>query len=327
MAMRKCWMGLVAATPLVFGAVAAGQPAIDKPQEQPLVAGMTQQQRSAHRAAYQAMPDTPGSGPYPALYEAVSGLPDHIVYRPADLRRMGAKKLGVVIWGNGGCTDDGASARLHLSEIASHGYVAIAAGAIRSGPRFSGVYDDNRFLKTTQDDLRRALDWILAENARKGSAYYRKIDPNAVVVSGSSCGGLQAIIVAPDPRIKGVILHVSGILPNKPERPQYVMDRKMLDAIKMPILYLVGNRSDVAFQPSLEDFAYISRVPVVRASRNDVGHEGTFAQPNGGSMAKVATDWLEWQLRKDARAGHTFTGTDCGICTDPKWSVMRKGLP
>ena len=84
--------------------------------------------------AQKRIPDTPGSGPYPALMEIDSALPDHVVYRPADLAAVGEGKLGVFVWGNGACADDGASARLHLSEIASHGYLAIAPGKWRNGP-------------------------------------------------------------------------------------------------------------------------------------------------------------------------------------------------
>jgi hypothetical protein len=48
--------------------------------------------------------------------------------------RSDGYKLGVVAWGNGGCSDDGASSRFHLLEIASHGYLVIASGRILSGP-------------------------------------------------------------------------------------------------------------------------------------------------------------------------------------------------
>src|SRR5690606_20504221 len=85
-------------------------------------------------AAQNRIPDTPGSGPYPALMEVDPALPDHVVYRPADLSALGAGQLGLFVWGNGGCADDGASSRLHLSEIASHGYLVIAPGKWRNGP-------------------------------------------------------------------------------------------------------------------------------------------------------------------------------------------------
>src|SRR5580693_7031343 len=88
----------------------------------------------ADMEAYSKMPDTVGTGRYPALKETDPSLPDHVIYRPADLTKLGKQKLGVLAWGNGGCSADGAGARLHLAEIASHGYLAIAAGKIQSGP-------------------------------------------------------------------------------------------------------------------------------------------------------------------------------------------------
>src|SRR5580692_4856564 len=92
---------------------------------------------NAMRAAMEAfdkLADTPGTGKYPAIKEMVPSLPNHVIYRPADLSRLKGEKLGVVAWGNGACSADGAGGRLHLAEIASHGYLAIASGTILSGP-------------------------------------------------------------------------------------------------------------------------------------------------------------------------------------------------
>ena len=86
------------------------------------------------QAAINARPDTPGTGRFPAIGEELASLPRHVVYRPRDLAALGATKLGVVAWGNGGCSDDGASSRFHLLEIGSHGYLVIASGRILSGP-------------------------------------------------------------------------------------------------------------------------------------------------------------------------------------------------
>jgi hypothetical protein len=81
-----------------------------------------------------SLPDNPGTGRYPAMKEEVSLLPSHVLYRPRDLAGLGHQKLGVVAWGNGGCSDDGASTRFPLLELASHGYLVIASGHILSGP-------------------------------------------------------------------------------------------------------------------------------------------------------------------------------------------------
>jgi len=86
-------------------------------------------------AVWATMPDMAGSGPYPAAYEMAPGGLEYVVYQPNDLAAATRnRKLGVHIWGNGGCGADGATARFHLTEIASRGYIAIAPGRILSGP-------------------------------------------------------------------------------------------------------------------------------------------------------------------------------------------------
>ena len=84
---------------------------------------------------------SPGTGAFPALMEADPGLPTHIVYRPKDLSTLGATRLPIVVWGNGACVNVGNAFRHFLTEIASHGYLAIAIGPMgpellrRLGPR------------------------------------------------------------------------------------------------------------------------------------------------------------------------------------------------
>ena len=68
---------------------------------------------AAMRARQNATPDTAGTGRYPALKEESASLPDHVIYRPANLGKLGARKLGVYVFGYGACSNDGASARLH----------------------------------------------------------------------------------------------------------------------------------------------------------------------------------------------------------------------
>ena len=40
----------------------------------------------------------------------------------------------------------------------------------------------------------------------------------------------------------------------------------------------------------------------------------------------VAYGELDWQLRNDQKAAKTFVGKDCGLCTDPAWSVEKKKI-
>jgi hypothetical protein len=147
--------------------VAAQQPAPPQPDPAAL----------ARQAELNKRPDTPGTGRFAAMKEEVASLPRHVVYRPKDLGALGTTKLGVVAWGNGGCSEDAASSRFHLLEIASHGYLVIASGRILSGPgappreprpaappAAQGQLPPPR---TQVSDLTDAVDWALAEARRQ----------------------------------------------------------------------------------------------------------------------------------------------------------------
>jgi predicted acyl esterase len=286
------------------------------------------------RARLDAIPDTAGTGPYPSLKEEVASLPDHVVYRPADLGKLGKRKLGLYIFGNGACSNDGASSRLHLLEIASHGYVAIAPGRIRNGPGttvppspperpVAPSGDAPQKLPkppTTSADLLSALDWALAQNQDPGSPYHGKIDPKAVAISGFSCGGLQALQIAADPRVKTLIVMNSGIFNDNTQGISGIdVSKSLLDKIHTPTLYILGGETDIAYANGMDDFKRIRHVPAYVGNLVGVGHGGSYWQPNGGKAAAAVVAWLDWQLRGDKRAAKTFTGKDCGLCKDPAW--------
>lgn len=302
-------------------------PAYGQPAAAPAAPSQEEQRR-----LQDATPDTPGTGPYRALKEIDTGLPNQVVYRPADLAALGPTKLGVYVFGNGACTDDGASARLHLLQVASHGYLAIAPGGIYNGPgkseRPPRPADDpaNPLAATRAEQLREAIDWALAENEREGSRYFGRIDATAIAVSGFSCGGLQALAVADDPRVATAVIMNSGVFNDGPTRMGGMEATKALLAdLHFPTLYILGGPSDIAHANGMDDFARIAHVPVAVANI-DKGHGGTYWEPNGGAAAEVVVAWLHWQLRGDAKAGRAFVGADCGLCADPAWTFEAKGL-
>lgn len=283
------------------------------------------------QARFDAIPDTPGTGRFPAIKEADPGLPDQIVYRPADLDALGDTRLGVYAFGNGSCTDDAAHTRLHLLEVASHGYLAIVPGAIYTGP---GAIERPAHLPaagpnavlTTHQQLGAAISWALAENAREGSPYFGRIDPAAIAVSGFSCGGLQALFNAADPRVGTVVMMNSGLFPEGPTIMAGMSgDKSLLESLHSPILYVLGGASDIAYEAGMDDYARIGHVPAAVANI-DRGHGGTYWDENGGAAAQVVVKWLNWQLRGDAAAGRMFLGEHCGLCRDAAWTLQTKGF-
>lgn len=286
---------------------------------------------AAQRLTYPKMPDTPGTGPYPAIKTLDPDFPDHVIYRPANLAALGKRKLPVLVWGNGGCSGDGASARLFLSEVASHGYLAVAPGKMLSGPGATPAPPPAPgapalAVHTNSDDVREGIDQAAAANARVGGTLRGRLDLSRVAVGGHSCGGLQALQLAGDPRIKAVIVMHSGVFADgsNPIAGMKV-DKGLLKTLHTPVLYILGGPLDVAYPNGTDDVAKIDHVPVFLAD-HPVRHLGTFAQSNGGNEAQVVTAWLDWQLLANATAAKWFTGPTCGLCTDTSWTITRKKI-
>ncbi len=283
-------------------------------------------------------PDPAGTGRFAAMKEAVASLPDHVIYRPRELAALGDMKLGVVAWGNGGCSDDAASSRFHLLELASHGYLVIANGNVYSGPGAQprparqGADGNNapRTSPTRAGQLTEAVDWALQENQRSGSPYFGRIDPRQVAVSGFSCGGIQALAVAEDPRITTLVLQNTGIFndagPAGAMSSEMNLTKEALKKIHTPTIYILGGDTDIAYANGMDDFKRIDHVPVAVANLLGVGHGGSYNKPNGGAAAQAAVHWLNWQLRGDAEAAKWFVGSDCVLCKDSAWSFDAKSL-
>jgi hypothetical protein len=289
---------------------------------------------------WSSVPDLEGSGPFPASYAVAPNGLEYVIYQPKDLAGAEAKgKLGVYVWGSGGCSPDAAGSRFHLTEIASHGYVVIVPGKILSGPKApplpegakpAGVMPAPRD-GATAEKMTAAVDWILAENQRQGSPYFGSIDPGRIAVAGFSCGGLIAIKAAMDPRVSALLIESSGILKNPPPGamanfPQMTALKKDdLAKLHTPVLYVLGGAEDIAEPNGLDDFQHIQKVPVFVGDQSGAGHGGLISVPNAEGT-KVELDWLNWQFNHDEIAGRTFTGPDCILCRDFRWRVYRKGI-
>jgi hypothetical protein len=287
---------------------------------------ITAEEKDAYQKSTPMVIEDGGRGPYKAVALGEETLPKFTIYRPQNLGDFGpGKKLPVLLWGNGACADSSAMHKLFLNEIASHGFIVFAIGPFSSLQK----EPDMKTMRMGSDDisLLEALDWAVAENSRKSSAYFAKLDPDKVAAMGMSCGGLQALEVSPDPRIDTSVICNSGVL-NGPPPEGFKMPVVSKDALKQlhsPIIYIIGGEKDIAYPNAMDDFSRIEKVPVVMINR-DVGHGGTYAEPHGGAFSDAAIAWLKWQLSGDAEAALMFRGKDCGLCRDPKWKIETKNI-
>ena len=306
-----------------------------------------------------------GSGPYPAVMEGDPGVPGHTVYRPENLSVFDKKTpLPVVAWGNGGCANSNQFYIPFLTEIASQGFLVVAIGPY-SAPGTAGGrggMGGGMGGGTKSAQLLEALEWATAENQRKESKYFGKVDPSKFAVFGHSCGGLQALEVAPDLRVSSILVMDSGLFgpggapkigaPKVGPPPQAgaqqpgvapagapqgkmppggmmmampAVGKEVLQKLHSPVIYIIGGEKDIAYPQAIDDFAKIEKVPVALANL-DVGHGGTYSQPNGGEFGKVAVAWLKWTLKKDETAGNMFSGPSCGLCKDSSWKFEKKQM-
>ena len=289
-----------------------------------------------------------GSGPYKAIMTTDATLPAHVLYYPKDMARAG--KLPIVAFGNGACINAGNRFRYFLTEIASHGYLVAANGVMASDKLEVGPQENPAVRPpgsplpppptleqraanarrapgtTTKEQLVESIDWATRENERKGRPFYHRLDPSKIAVMGQSCGGVQALNVASDPRITTLMIFSSGVgmIPNNPSDPAAV-----LRAVHTPVAYIHGDaQHDVAYYAAVDNVQRLAArgVPVFGAWQDQMTHLGTYGQENGGFFAKVAVAWLDWRLKGGQAAAAMFRGSSCVLCTGPGWHVTKSGI-
>ncbi len=262
-----------------------------------------------------------GTGPYKAIMKEAADLKAHTVICPQDLSAFSAANpLPVLVWGNGACTNSPYEHVKFLSEIASYGYLVLATGYI--------PMDDEPYrgpMSTTEQQIE-SIDWALAQNANPNSPLYQKIDTNKICVAGMSCGGLQTLFNCADPRISAIMICNSGLF-NQENAGSSVGGMPMppkakLTELHTPIIYILGGKTDIAYENGMDDFRRITHVPAI-ATNYPVGHGGTYAQPHGGEFAIVARQWLDWQLKGDKQAAKMFVGKNCGLKSREGWSIEK----
>jgi len=280
-------------------------------------------------------------GPYQVTVETDPSLPTHTVYRPSDLSPFKGGKLPIVAWGNGGCIAMGRAFESFLIKIASHGFLIVAIGPEDAvPPDFSAPKPGEPrpqlppSMRSNSSQLLDGIDWALSQNDLSDSPYNGKLNPDAVAVMGQSCGGMQAIAVSGNPRVKTSVIWNSGVFsgPMPGGRgeaiggPMSETTKENLKDFHAPVAYFIGGPTDIAYRNAEDDFTRIEGVPLFYANLN-VGHGGTFHRdPNGGWFGEVGAAWLLWRLKGDEQAGKMFDGPECGLCVEPAWTIKKKNM-
>ncbi|MFI5720563.1 CocE/NonD family hydrolase [Nocardia sp. NPDC051750] len=261
---------------------------------------------------------------HPTVREATEGLDGHTVFRPADLDAFPAGSVPVLAWANGGCRTSNISATSFLTGIAAQGYIVIANGAPGEHP-IEQLPDDTL---ARPDRLTDAIDWATDPDTG-GAQLGGKADTGKIGVMGTSCGGVEALLAAADPRVKSVAGLNTGFFPRK----RFGYERTELNKITAPTLLFNGGDKDQAKQNSIDNFDLLD-IPAALVAQETAGHSGlTYGLDAGDTSGPMliagyamVTDWFDYTLHGNAEAKAQFTGADCGLCTKPTWTVRTKNL-
>src|SRR5580700_71450 len=91
-----------------------------------------------------------------------------------------------------------------------------------------------------------AIKWATAENDRAGSKYYKHFNVGKIAVMGQSCGGVQAIEVAADPRITTVMVWDRRLFaPPSDMGGGKTLRKKDLESIPVPMGYIQGDSAGI----------------------------------------------------------------------------------
>jgi hypothetical protein len=259
-----------------------------------------------------------GSGPHGVIVETncAPGIVKGTIFRPADLG--GAQKYPILVWGQGGCSQNGLSNATAMAEIASHGYFVIADGTPNGRGNIPMASGD---MEAMGEPLIGYIDWAVAENEKPSSAYYQSLDTTKISANGFSCGGLMAIGTVSDPRITTWGVTSSGMAR---------VNDDFYDLVRTPVLFVEGGPGDVAYAGGVRGYENISQldVPVMWFDK-DIGHGGDLFQPDGGDFTRIILAWLNWWLKGDetATGKGLLVGADCPYCSDSEWDVKSANLP
>jgi hypothetical protein len=253
-----------------------------------------------------------GTGPHEVVIETNSedGIRCGTIFRPAELG--GAEKYPILVWGEGGCSQNGLSNRAAMGEIASWGYFVVADGTPGGENACQGGQSGEAFLDY--------ITWAIAENSKPCSAYYQSLETTKIAADGFSCGGLMAENVSDDPRFAAIGITSSGLMG---------ANDSLYDAIHTPFKIMNGGESDIAYENGLRDYEEISSrgIPIVYFSKTSAGHGGDLNQGRG-DFNLVNLAWLNWQLKGDEGAtGKGFLyGSTCEFCSDSGWDYRSANI-
>jgi dienelactone hydrolase len=242
--------------------------------------------------------DFAAPGPFAVTRETnVGPNAGYDIVRPMRLGEQG-RKHPVVSWNNGTLYQIDRYQHL-LDHWASHGFVVM--GGHTNSTRGGAVHEA-------------AIDWLVAENARAGSAYFGMLDLTKIGASGHSQGGGATITAGAN------VPSSSGIVTTMPLMPISSFERPHLAQHAASMLVVSATDDERANRVADQALTDVTTELV------DAQFVGVHEDAMNPGLQGATVAWLRYQLMGDPSAKAQFypAGT-CGLCDDSAWARLRRG--
>ena len=148
-----------------------------------------------------------------------------------------------------------------------------------------------------------------------------------VVWGNGACNHTSDVEFIADPRVGAVLSLNSGFFPT----PIFGYDRSELAKLHTPVLFVDGGPTDVAYQNTLDNYSLVT-VPALHVSNTDAGPTGLWHNTRNDVADStitleadvVLTNYLDFTLNGDRRAGAYLLGANPGLEEVAKWSVESR---
>ena len=286
--MKKLVLGLTLGTALSLPALSSSAHAQDAPAQ----GGDAAQTGSA----WPSVTDFASPGPFAIQRETGVGPgAAYDIVRPMQLGEEG-REHPIISWNNGTRYQIDRYQDL-LDHWASHGFVVMGAHTNRTA---GGAVH------------KAAIDWLVAENARRGSAYFGMLDLTKIGAAGHSQGAGATITAGADvPGPTGIVTTVPLMPISAYERPELARHTASMLMVSATDDERANRVADEALADVTTEFVDAQFVGV----HEDAMHPG---------MRGPTVAWFRYQLMGDVTARAQFyPAGSCGLCRDDAWMRIR----
>ena len=176
------------------------------------------------------------------------------------------------------------------------------------------------------ESVDKTLDWLLKENEREGSVFYRKVDFAHIGISGHSQGGVGVFNAITEQPHGNLYRAAAALSPTNEELCEALSWTCSLSEIKAPLLMLAGTQSDfetevvIPFEAMKNMYAKVNG-PKLMMRKTGCHHGETLYSADG-----YVTAWFMWLLQDDKEAAQAFIGEKPELLTNPLYQDQKVNL-